>query len=112
MATRPPRKPFTDMPRSHFLNRGETHSTATRPAEHAANVVLAATRPMPTQSMADRVEPGLKPYHPTHRITPPMAPTVRSWAGVGPPPSFLNLRPRRGPRVMQPARAMNPPTVW
>src|SRR5437588_11528236 len=62
--------------------------------------------------MADSVEPGLNPYQPNHRITPPRAPMVRSWGGIGPPPSRLNLRPRRGPRAMQPARAMTPPTVW
>src|SRR5581483_7907527 len=111
MATRPPRKPLTDIPRSHFFDLGYTKNTATRPAAAAASVVLAATRPMPSQSMADRVEPGLKPYQPNHRITPPMAPRLRSWGGVGPPPSRLNLRPMRGPRAMQPARAMKPPTV-
>src|SRR2546421_1179926 len=100
------------MPRPHFFDLGETKNTATRPAAHAASVVLAATRPMPVQSMADRVEPGLNPYQPNHRMTPPMAPQVRSCGGSGPPPSRLNLRPRRGPSAMAPARAMNPPTVW
>src|SRR5947209_12349376 len=100
MATRPPRKPFTDIPRSHFFDLGYTKTTATRPAEHAARVVLAATRPMPAKSMADSVEPGLKPYQPNHRMTPPRAPMVRSWAGMGPPPSPFHLRPRRGPRAM------------
>src|SRR5579885_2271838 len=111
MATRPPRKPFTDMPRSHLLDLGWTNSTATRPAAHAASVVLADTRPMPSQSMADNVEPGLKPYQPNHRMTPPMAPSARSCAGIGPPPSFLNFRPRRGPNTMHPASAITPPTV-
>src|SRR3954471_17549662 len=111
MATRPPRKPLTDMPRSHFFDLGYTKTTAINPAEQAASVVLAATRPMPTQSMADSVEPGLNPYQPNHRMTAPIEAMVRSCGGRGPPPSRLNLRPRRGPRAMHPARAMNPPTV-
>src|SRR5207248_6370714 len=82
------------------------------PPAQAAIVVLAATRPMPEKSIADRVDPGLNPYQPNHRITPPMAPHVRSCGGVGPPPSFLNFLPSRGPRAMAPARAMKPPTVW
>src|SRR4051812_34868228 len=81
------------------------------PAAHAASVVFADTRPMPSQSMADNVEPGLKPYQPNQRITPPSAPRARSCAGMGPPPSFLNFRLKRGPRMMQPARATTPPTV-
>src|SRR3954468_5813270 len=99
------------MPRSHFFERGYTKRTATMPPAHAASVVLAATRPMPTQSMAESVDPGLKPYQPNHRITAPIDALVRAWGGSGPPPSRLNLRPRRGPRAMQPARAMKPPTV-
>src|SRR3954469_17392278 len=112
MATRPPRKPLIDIPTSHFFERGYTKNTATSPAAQAARVVLAATRPMPTQSSADSVEPGLKPYQPNHRMTAPMAAMFRSWGGVGPPPSRLKTRPMRGPRVMAPARATKPPTVW
>ena len=74
-------------------------------------MVLAAIRPMPAKSIADSVDPGLNPYQPNHRITPPMAPQVRSCGGNGPPPSRLNVRPSRGPRAMAPASAMKPPTV-
>ena len=62
--------------------------------------------------MADSVDPGLNPYQPNQRMTPPMAPQVRSWGGSGPPPSRLKTRPMRGPRAMAPPRAMKPPTVW
>ena len=31
-------------------------------------MVLAATRPMPSKSMAESVLPGLKPYQPNHRM--------------------------------------------
>src|SRR4051795_10488705 len=111
MATRPPRNPFSDIPRSHVFDRGYTNSTATMPPAHAASVVLAATRPMPTKSMPDNVEPGLKPYQPNQRMTAPMDAMMRSCGGVGPPPSRLNFRPILGPRTMAPASAMVPPTV-
>src|SRR3954470_14453787 len=84
---------------------------ADRPPAQAARVVLVATRPMPSQSMADRVEPGLKPYQPNHRMTAPIAAMFRSCGDVGPPPSRLNFRPRRGPSTIAPARATKPPTV-
>ena len=84
---------------------------AVRPAAQAASVVLAATRPMPSKSIAESVLPGLKPYQPNHRIRPPEAAMVRSCGSMGPPPSRLNLRPRRGPRTMAPASAMKPPMV-
>ncbi len=73
--------------------------------------MFAATRPMPSKSSAESVDPGLNPYQPNQRITPPMAAIVRSWGGRGPPPSRLNLRPSRGPKTMAPASAMKPPTV-
>src|ERR1700682_5846112 len=84
---------------------------AVKPAAHAARVVLAATRPMPSKSMAERVLPGLKPYQPNHKIKPPDAAMVRSCGSMGAPPSRLNLRPRRGARAIAPAEAMKPPMV-
>ena len=72
---------------------------------------MAATRPIPSKSSAESVDPGLNPYQPNHRITPPIAAIVRSCGGRGPPPSRLNLRPRRGPSTSAPANAMTPPTV-
>src|ERR1051326_8369335 len=82
-----------------------------RPAAQAARAVFVGTRPIPTKSMAERVLPGLKPYQPNQRMSPPVTAIVRSCGNMGPPPSFLNLRPRRGPRTMAPANAMNPPMV-
>src|ERR1700722_16965087 len=81
------------------------------PAAHAASVVLVATRPMPEKSMAESVLPGLKPYQPNHRISPPLTAIVRSCGSIGAPPSPLDFRPSLGPRTMAPARAMNPPIV-
>ena len=40
---------------------------AVNPPAQAARVVLAATRPMPTKSIAESVLPGLNPYQPNHR---------------------------------------------
>src|SRR5271168_3813802 len=81
------------------------------PAAQAASVVLVATRPMPTKSIAESVLPGLNPYQPNHKIRPPEQAIVKSCGIMGPPPSRLNLRPRRGPRTMEPASAMNPPML-
>src|SRR4051794_20920600 len=88
------------------------YAIAVRPPEQAASVVLAATRAQPAASIADRVEPGLKPYQPNHRMTPPTAAIVMSWPGGMPPPSRLNLRPSLGPSAMAPASATKPPMVW
>ena len=66
------------MPMSHFFTRGYTMAIAVRPAAAAANVVFVATRPMPAESIADSVLPGLNPYQPNHRMTPPIAATVMS----------------------------------
>ena len=100
------------MPQSHTLFLGYIQNMAPRPPAQAASVVLAATRPMPAASMADSVLPGLKPYHPNQRMTPPTAAMVMSWPGIAPPPSRLNLRPMRGPRTMAPASDTMPPIVW
>ena len=64
------------MPTSHFLDRGNTHMTATSAPAQAANVVLVATRPMPSKSIAESVLPGLKPYQPNQRITAPSEASV------------------------------------
>ena len=50
-----------------------------------------ATRPMPTKSIAESVLPGLNPYQPNQRISPPLTAMVRSCGSIGPPPSRLNF---------------------
>ena len=84
---------------------------AVSPAAHAASVVLVATLPIPSKSIADNVLPGLNPYHPNHRISPPLEAITRSCGSMGAPPSRLNFRPSRGPSTMAPAKAMKPPIV-
>src|SRR6266480_4465710 len=66
---------------------------------------------MPSKSIAESVLPGLNPYHPNQRRRPPLAAMVKSCGIIGPPPSRLNFRPRRGPRTIAPAKAMKPPMV-
>src|ERR1700732_3159286 len=97
---------------SHFLLRAYAAIIAVNPAAHAASVVFAATRPTPSKSIAESGLPGLKPYQQNHRRRPPEAAIVRSCGIIGPPPSRLNVRPRRGPRTIAPAKAMKPPIVW
>src|SRR2546430_2416702 len=111
MATRPAKNPFVVKPASHFLEDLKAQNIAVKPAAHAASVVLVATLPMPSKSIAESVLPGLKPYQPNQRRRPPLAAIVRSWGIIGPPPSRLNFRPRRGPRTIAPAKAMKPPMV-
>src|SRR6202790_5345132 len=111
MATNPARKPLVVKPASHFLLDMYAQNIAVNPAAQAARVVLAATRPMPSKSIADSVLPGLKPYQPNHRIKPPDAAIVKSCGFIGAPPSRLNLRPSLGPSTMAPAKAMKPPMV-
>src|SRR3954452_17005936 len=94
---------------SHFLVRKYIRRIAARPPVHAARVVLVATRPAPALSMIESVEHGLKPYQPNHKMSPPITAIVRSWGNIGPPPSRLNLRPRRGPKQIAPAIETQPP---
>src|SRR5580765_3952770 len=94
---------------SHFFVRKYIRKIADRPPVQAASVVFVATRPTPALSMIDSVEHGLKPYQPNQRIRPPITAIVRSCGGIGPPPSRLNLRPRRGPSMIAPAIATQPP---
>src|SRR6267143_116531 len=111
MATRPAKNPFVVNPASHFLEDLKAQNMAVKPAAHAASVVFAATRPIPSKSIAESVLPGLKPYQPNQRMRPPLTAIVKSCGSIGAPPSRLNLRPSRGPRTIEPASAMNPPIV-
>src|SRR6202035_4140453 len=111
MATRPARNPFVVKPASHFLLDLNAQNMAVKPAAQAASVVFAATRPTPSKSIAESVLPGLKPYQPNHRRRPPEAAIVRACGIIGPPPSRLNVRPRRGPRTIAPASEIKPPIV-
>ena len=74
MATRPPRKPLIDdarRPTSSTAGRRRTR----RPGRRRRRPAWCWRRPgrCPRSPCADSVEPGLKPYQPNHRITPPMA---------------------------------------
>src|SRR4051812_16651765 len=88
------------------------NASADKPPAHAASVVFAATREIPWKSIAERVLPGLNPYQPNQRMTPPIDAITMSCPGGIPPPSRLNLRPRRGPSAIAPASATKPPIVW
>src|SRR5450432_1057621 len=107
MATSPPKNPFTVNPRSNFPLVEPNHNPiyiAVSPPPQAASVVLAATRPIPSASIADKVLPGLNPYHPNHKINPPTAATVRLCGAGIPPPSRAKIRPILGPNTTAPAR--------
>jgi hypothetical protein len=102
MATRPARLPLSVMPRSGLPRRIQAVAVAVSVAIEAASAVVIATSEM-TRASAAIVLPGLKPNQPNHRMKQPMVAAVRLFL-----PSALYL-PMRGPRMMTPARAAQPP---
>src|SRR5579875_3195997 len=117
MATNPASKPLMVKPKSNLPFAGPSQSAnnmAPKPPVQAANVVLAAIRPMPSASIADSVLPGLKPYHPNHNKNAPTVATTKL-CGAGMPPftasSLLNRRPNLGPNTIAPAKETTPPMV-
>ena len=81
------------------------------PPVAAARVVVTAT----LEAMAEappiaRVEPGLKPYHPTHKKKVPRTTKGMEWPLMGPGSSPPN-RPILGPKTQAPMPAAQPPTM-
>src|SRR5476651_2069857 len=114
MATKPARKPLTVNPKLNLPLVDPHHKPAiiaVKPPPHAASVVLVATRPIPTASIAESVLPGLKPYQPNHNIKPPTAAIGKLCPGGMPPPSRAKIRPIRGPSTTAPANEAIPPIV-
>ncbi len=61
---------------------------------------------------APKVEPGLNPNQPNARMNVPSSARIWLWPRIGlAEPSLLYL-PMRGPRMMAPARAAQPPIEW
>ena len=81
------------MPTSHFFDSGidEEHGDHAAGAGRQRGVGRDPADAL--QSMADSVEPGLKPYQPNHRITAPIAAMLRSCGGSGAAAVPLELAP-------------------
>ena len=80
------------------------------PPAAEAKKVLVATDPIRSHlPTAPKVEPGLNPNQPNHRIKAPTADSVKLCPGIAlAVPSSLYF-PRRGPKTIAPAKAAKPP---
>ena len=80
-------------------------------AAAAAMLVVTAMRAM-SPAAAAIVLPGLKPNHPNQRTSTPSVADVMLWPGIGFTVPSLAYFPMRGPSIMTPASAAQPPTEW
>ena len=80
-------------------------------AAAAAMLVVTAISAMATGS-TPIVLPGLKPNQPNQRIKQPMVAAVMLWPGMALTLPSVPYLPMRGPRMMTPARAAQPPIEW
>ena len=111
IATRPARAPFIPMVRSGLPATIHTVAVAAIAPAAAARLVLMATRAMSEPSPTPRVEPGLKPNQPNQSRNIPSEARGREC-----PSSTLGLPsgpylPMRGPSVLVPMNAAQPPTA-
>ncbi len=111
MATSPARVPLTIMLKSGFFcSHQEAKSEVIVPVA-AARFVVRAIWAMARPSAAI-VLPGLKPNHPSQRMSPPSVTLVMLWPRiVCGSPRLVNF-PNRGPRMIAPVRAAQPPIEW
>ena len=81
----------------------------TAPVQPASSVLTAICI---TSSSAASSEPGLKPNQPMNRMMAPSTTNGMLWPGMA--WSFLSgpYLPMRGPRMMAPIRAAQPPVAW
>src|SRR6056300_203302 len=111
--TNPAKAPFKIIVRSGFLYRNCVNRRVASAPPAAAAFVFDKMREIsatsPTDPMAN-CEPPLNPNQPIHRINVPNVASVRLEPGIGiTRPSFEYL-PMRGPRMIAPAKAAQPPT--
>ena len=86
---------------------------AMQPAAAARVVVVAVLAATNSHPWMQRVEPGLKPYHPNQRRKVPNTTSAALWPGIGSStlPVSGSKRPARGPRTAAPIMAEMPPTM-
>ena len=107
-ATRPASEPFSVAVRSHFPVRKYWKNIAASVPPPAPSVVVSTMMlTVPAAPTMPRVEPGLKPYQPNHRIIVPISARPRLCGGMDLPHTL----PCRGPRINAPTSAITPPTV-
>mmetsp|Transcript_24956 Transcript_24956/g.62250 ORF Transcript_24956/g.62250 Transcript_24956/m.62250 type:complete len:208 (-) Transcript_24956:375-998(-) len=87
---------------------------AVRPPAAAAMVVHTAERPTTATESAPTmasIDPGLKPYHPTHRTKVPSTTREALWPGMAMGRPSAPKRPVRGPTITAPMSPAKPPTM-
>ena len=100
-ATMPEQKPNTlGLPRT-------THSSMpqTKPAVAAARTVV--VKAFEARASEPSAEPALKPNQPTKSMPVPIMTRTNECGGIGTLP-----KPKRGPRIMQRIRALQPEDIW
>merc|ERR1719223_1170994 len=110
--TSPAMTEFNPTARSQVPERYLVTKVPVTVAAAAAMVVVVATWPARNMhSPAQRVDPGLNPYHPNHRMMTPRDASTKECPCMGfTVPSALK-RPLRGPTTMAPTSPANPPTM-
>ena len=104
MATRPAIAPLPAMPMSKVRVRSHISATAARtPNDPASVVIITISGNRPSRVLS--VEPGLKPYHPSHRMKIPIPNSGMLWPGIACGVPSLAYFPRRGPSSSRTASA-------
>ena len=107
--TNPANAPLSVILTSGFPEIIEVYIAAIEAAP-ADKVVVTAIAARST-STAAKADPTLNPYHPNHKINTPNAPATIELPGRGNGVPLSSYLPIRGPTIITPARAANPPTM-
>src|ERR687891_1603979 len=110
IATRPASRPLAVIETSGLLVRSHMTPPATTAPAQAATRVRVAT--IITNSSAASSEPGLNPNQPMNRMSAPSTTSGMLWPGMAralPSDPYL---PMRGPSMMAPMSAAQPPVPW
>ncbi len=103
--------PFSVMPMSKLRVSSQIVPIApSTPAAPPSQVTIATSAKRPSSVL--RVEPGLKPNHPNHRITTPSPTRGMEWPGITLGRPLASYFPCRAPSRSRAASAPVAPTMW
>src|SRR3989338_3645510 len=108
-ATKPAKQPLIVMPKSGFLRRNVDIAVAARRPVQAAMLVVRQICAIRRGSAAI-VLPGLNPNHPSQSTMAPISASDILCPGIALIRPLGPNFPKRGPRIMAPVRAAQPPT--
>ena len=109
--TKPASEPFKIIDKSGFLLIVQEAIIAPIIPAAPANVVVTKTKEIPPGS-ADRTDPPLNPYQPNHNKKTPIDASGKLCPRMGFIEPSLPYLPIRGPRIIDPIKAAQPPTLW